>query len=284
MSSAGAVFGILLGLLGASCSRAMAVSPAPPFTIAVDCQRDRVLSIGDSWDEGEGNEKNTHEPSVGEGQFAPIGWMIMAAQAAHADSLIPGRGTGRAHDIARSQFILWKQNGKSQTGVKDLAINVGPRIIAYAPTIILWHLSSNDYGRPSDPWWRYYAEAMANAVDTDLPMVRWYIVSNELGLSEQWTASGWDPAVARNAASDALNALGASWVATRDSSRYAYVDLRGTKISDPNTLLEYEIRTNLPEPGATLSTILAPDFHPMKSAGQQVISSIFYHWFSITNL
>jgi hypothetical protein len=286
---------VALGLLvagGAACGKAVASSPVTyvvggtpvtytpgltPVTINVDCQNDIVLETGDSWDEGQGNE-----PGFGTGMWYPIPVAVSARQAAIWSATNPPASFGRT--VALSRALRWKQNGKSGTGISDLAANVATRVVAYAPTVILWHLSSNDWGI-AEATWDADATTFANAVDAGTS-AKVYVISNLVaanGAGEQWTVAGW-PSGGTNTNVEALNAQALRWIAGRNPARWVYVNLRGTATSDTSTVLQFEANNNLPAPGASLYTILGADQHPIRSSGQQVLAGIFIKWFSFSNL
>jgi len=229
-----------------------------PLTIHCSgASQDTVVINGDSFDEGFGNQ-----PGLGGGHLSMFGEIIQRMQVHAMGNL----ATPAANKIILPQtgLIPWHNDGKSGTGVADLAANYPTRTNIYNPTLVFWHLSQNDWGA-NQTLWRTHATQYADGVEASFPSVRWCMLSNYFGASEKWTAGGWDQAVGSNTQVTTLNALGLSWMQGRDLTRWVFMDIRGNAITDPNTVLNFESIHNTPAPGATSGIIMDSTSHPIKS-------------------
>jgi hypothetical protein len=249
------------------------------FPLTIDTRtgatQDRVLCLGDSFIEGTGNG-----PGIGNGMCWPLGARILAMQ-------VNKRGMLKAPPNKsildpKAYLMPWIQDGKSGSGIGDVATNVNVRVIAHNPTIIFYLVSQNDWV-DSQSVWTNAANTAFNAIDAALPTVRVCIISNFFGGSEQWTAGGWDQSVGSNASVTQINGYATSWIAGRDQTRYIYMNLRGDAIADANTILNWESVNNTPAPGVTNGLIMDSTGHPAKSqspvspySGYQVVSDLIF--------
>lgn len=256
----------------------------PSFPIVINATTDHVHVAGDSLVVGDGNT-----PPPGLGYLSPVAWLINAELMRRAaPSGIRRTRAGHSTPPYIPQSIAWTTDGISGTTLQALADNVSTRVMAYAPAgdgsnwKVFIDVSPNDWADGAASNWTNPATTILSTIRATKPNTTVCIVSSILGFGEKWQsgAACWG----LNTSDDrvlVLNGIASGWCA---ANSVHFMDLRGTTISDPFTIANYESLHNTPEPGLTLGPIGNPlsVIHPSIPVGQYIVSNIVLNgWLSV---
>lgn len=214
----------------------------------------------------------------GGGLFGPLGRFIRGQQAANYFAGNAYRGGSPPYDLLRTYLMPWSQDGKSGTGIADLAANVQTRVInpllaggagRSGHPILIHQCSINDGSNMSQGTWdaaggSAYFTALKNAVGS----LRILMLPVPFAGRETW--DGVNTWTAADAGINASNVFYASVAAAQGAWWY---DWRGQLITDANTALNAESIAN---PGGTWSANQAGSFtydgtHPIDTSGEEML-------------
>lgn len=269
----------LVALLSASSASAQSVGS---FPLSIHPLTDHIHTAGDSLMVGGGNL-----PYPGMGYLSPIANTINAAMALHQASLgrpaVATSSVGAAPVSAYPTQIAWTQDAISGTTIQQLADAVSTRVMAYAPSgdgsnwTVIIDVSPNDwtaFDRGTPAVWTTPAATIVTTIRATKPNTRIVFVSSIFGLGEQWVAAP-SAAWGLNSADidvEGLNGIASTWAAANGCY---YVDIRGEKTTDPNTMANAESTLNTPAPGVATGVVTFDGEHPIITSGQLIFAARF---------
>jgi hypothetical protein len=241
--------------------------PSPSLPFPIYAYRDSLHWVGDSLVEFFGNNPPGGIP-------APLMWQIHGQQAANYYANNPYKGGSPPYDKTQSYLMPFTTNGKSGTGIVDLATNVQSRVIdplnagfvgRMGRPILVHEFSVNDGGNMNLGQWNADGgSTYFDAIEAGVHNVLILCLSIPFSNTEQWNvgAGTWNADTI-----DASNAFYQTYAASRG---YYFYDWRGAHITDPNTALNLESTLN--PTGAVSSGIVTYDgTHPIASAGETLM-------------